>query len=86
MTQQNINDDLGPSFTAAKFLCHRAEEPTEEAFMRVYLQVPIVGTELQSSKMRAKPAAPPRRHAELPASKTFIEMACDVVPALLCYE
>jgi hypothetical protein len=86
MTQKEIDDGLGPSFTAAKFLCHRADDTTKIAFMRIYLQVPIAGTEFQNSKVRAKQAAPPRVHPELVALKVLKKKRCDVVPDLLCYK
>lgn len=86
MTQKDIDDGLGPSFTAAKFFCHRADNPSKMAFMRIYLQVPIVGTEFQASQVRAKQAAPPKLHAELSALRCLKEMNCDVVPDLLCYQ
>lgn len=86
MTQRNIDDDLGPSFTAAKFLCHRADNPAKMGFMRIYLQVPIIGTEFRPSKARAKQGAPPKPHAELSALKSLKAMNCEVVPDLLCYQ
>ncbi|KAF7128473.1 hypothetical protein CNMCM5793_003203 [Aspergillus hiratsukae] len=86
LTQKDSDDGLGPSFTGAKFLCHRADDPTKIAFMRIYLQVPIAGTEFQNSTVRAKQAAPPRMHDELMAFKAFKKKRCNVVPELLCYQ
>lgn len=86
LTQKDIDDGLGPSFNAAKFLCHRTDDPTKIAFMRIYLQVPIAGTEFQNSRIRARQAAPPRRHAELVTLKAFKKKRCNVVPKLLCYK
>ena len=84
MTQEDIDDGFGLSFTHGKFLCHRADDTTKIAFMRIYLQIPIVGTEF--SRTRATQAAPPRTHPELKALKAFKSKDCDVVPSLLCYQ
>ncbi|RMJ24460.1 hypothetical protein PHISP_04678 [Aspergillus sp. HF37] len=86
MRQDDIDDNLGPPFTAAKCLCHRANNPAKVAFMRIYAQIPIVGTEFQKPKGRAKQAAPPCTHAELTALKALKKMRCSVVPDLLGYQ
>jgi hypothetical protein len=74
------------SIYCGKFLCHRADDPPKMAIIRIYLQIPIVGTEFQNSRVRAKQAAPPRTHVELSALKDLKGMKCDVVPDLLCYQ
>lgn len=85
MTQKDLDDGLGPAaYTAAKFLCHRVDDPTKEtAFMRIYLQIPIAGTELLNPGIRAKQAIPPLPHTELSTLKALKKMSCDVVPDLL---
>lgn len=85
-TQKDIDDGLVPSYSAAKFLCCRADDPTKIAFMRIYLQIPIAGTEFLNPRARAKQAIPPHPHTELSVLKILKQMECDVVPDLLCYQ
>jgi hypothetical protein len=85
-TQQDMADNLGVPFAAAKFLCHRQGNPRNKAFMRIYLQIPIHGTQYQSSQIRRKQAAKPQAHVELTTLKMFKKMGCDVVPDLLAYQ
>lgn len=87
MTQQEVTEGLGISFAAAKFLCHLKEDPSKKAFMWVYLQIPIIGTQYQSSQNWQKQAAKPQQHIELMTLKVFKQLGCDVVPGLLaCQE
>jgi hypothetical protein len=86
MTQQNVADGLGLPFAAAKFLCHRKENPSKKAFMRIYLQIPVIGTQYQSPQIRRKQAAQPQAHVELTTLKALKELRCDVVPDLLAYQ
>lgn len=86
MTQEDIDEGLGPSFAAGRFLCHHEDDRSRKAFVRVYLQVPNVGTEYSNSTVRAKQAAPPRVHKELTALRELKKRKCDVVPDLLAYQ
>ncbi|RHZ49219.1 uncharacterized protein CDV56_104980 [Aspergillus thermomutatus] len=86
MTQQDVADGLGLPFAAAKFLCHRKENPSKKAFMRIYLQIPVIGTQYQSPQIRRKQAAKPQPHVELTTLKVLKELECDVVPDLLAYQ
>jgi hypothetical protein len=86
MTQQDVADGLGLPFAAAKFLCHREENPSKKAFMRIYLQIPVIGTQYQSPQIRRKQAAKPQPHVELTTLKALNELRCDVVPELLAYQ
>ncbi|CAG8887119.1 unnamed protein product [Penicillium egyptiacum] len=85
MTQQAVTNGHGPSFAAAKFLCHRKENSSKQAFMRIYLQIPISGTQYQSSRIRRQQAAEPQLHVELRTLKALKELKCDVVPDLLAH-
>lgn len=73
-----------PSFTSATFFV-RNNLHDQEAFMRVYLQVPSKGTEFSSPEERAK-QADPGYHGEFEAIKAFHEKASTVTPALLGYK
>jgi hypothetical protein len=86
MTQQDFTDGLGLPFAAAKFLCHRKENPSKKAFMRIYLQIPVIGTQYQSPRIRRKQAAEPQPHVELTTLKALKKPECDVVPDLLSYQ
>lgn len=86
MTQEDVTDGLGHPFAAAKFLCHRKEDPSKKAFMRIYLQIPVVGTQYQTLQIRRKQAAKPQSHVELTALKELKKLGCDVVPDLLAYQ
>ncbi|KAJ5788680.1 hypothetical protein N7457_003670 [Penicillium paradoxum] len=86
MTQQDVTDGLGLPFAAAKFLCHRKEDPSKKTFMRIYLQIPVIGTRYQSPQIRRKQAAQPQPHVELTTLKALKELGCDVVPDLLAYQ
>lgn len=86
MTQQDVTDGLGLPFAAAKFLCHCKEDPSKKAFMRIYLQIPVAGTQYQSAQLRQKQAAKPQPHLELTTLKALKELGCDVVPDLLAYQ
>lgn len=85
MTQQDVDKGHGSPFTAAKFLCHRKEDATKIAFMRIYHQIPITGTECSKSGVRAKQAASPKPYPELETLKVLKKQGCDVVPDLLGY-
>ncbi|CAI7663772.1 unnamed protein product [Penicillium glandicola] len=86
MTQQDVTDGLGITFAAAKFLCHPKETPSKKAFMRIYLQIPISGTQCQSPQIRREQAAKPQPHVELTALKALKRFECDVVPDHLAYQ
>lgn len=87
MTQQDIIklDGLRLPYAATKFLCHRKEDPTKKAFMRIYLQIPVAGTQYKSARVRRVQAAKPQPHRELTALKALKVLECDVVPDLLGY-
>ncbi|CAI7652726.1 unnamed protein product [Penicillium crustosum] len=86
MTQEDVNDGLGIPFAAAKFLCCPKETPTKKAFMRIYLQIPVAGTQYESRQIRQEQAAKPQPHVELTTLKALKEFECDVVPDLLAYQ
>lgn len=85
MTQQEVTEGLGLPYAAAKFLCHNKDDPSQKAFMRIYLQIPISGTQYRSSEIRRKQAADPQSHVELTSLRALSKLRCDVVPKLLGY-
>lgn len=68
-----------------KFLCHKVGALPQSAFIRIYSQVPIEGTQFLSPEVRAQQAVPPYQHSEVIALKRFKEGNCTVVPNLLGY-
>lgn len=54
--------------------------------MRIYLQIPVPGTQHESRQIRREQAAKPQPHVELTALKALKEFECDVVPDLLAYQ
>ncbi|CAI7670251.1 unnamed protein product [Penicillium palitans] len=86
MTQQDVTDGLGLPFAAAKFLCYPKGTPSKKAFMRIYLQIPVTGTQHESRQIRREQAAKPQPHVELTILKALKEFECDVVPDLLAYQ
>lgn len=89
LTKEDIATELGPSDTVGKFLCRPANEKDDgrRAFLRIYQQVPIAGTETKKASIRASQAADtPPDYPELIAFRTFMKLDCDVVPRLLGYQ
>lgn len=56
-TEKNLEDELGPSYADANFICHNMDNPDQRGFMRIFLQVPDVGTELDALEDRAQQAS-----------------------------
>lgn len=73
-----------PAFASATFLV-RNNLDEQEAFMRVYLQVPRRGTEFSPPEERAK-QADSSYHGGVEAIKAFHEKASTITPALLGYK
>lgn len=86
MTQEEVNDGLGAPFTAGKFLCYRKEDPSKKAFMRIYLQIPITGTQYRSPQIRRQQAVEAQLHSELTILAALKQSGCEVVPELLAYQ
>lgn len=73
-----------PSFACAIFLVRNSVND-QEAFMRVYQQIPIKGTEFSSPEERAQQAVS-SFHGEFEAMKAFHEKESTITPALLGYK
>jgi hypothetical protein len=50
LTEHDVKMGRGSAKTVGKFLCHLTEDPNQIAFMRIYQQIPIAGTENARSK------------------------------------
>ncbi|KAJ9488773.1 hypothetical protein VN97_g4529 [Penicillium thymicola] len=88
VTQQDFAIGMGPAFTVRKYLCRLAGAGNENklAFMRIYKQIPIVGTEFDNSSVRQAQASEPRKHAELDALSHLTKNKCTATPRLLGYD
>ncbi|KAJ5804366.1 uncharacterized protein N7518_000669 [Penicillium psychrosexuale] len=84
VTQKDFNIGMHPAYVAGKYLCRRSG--TEDiAFMRIYKQVPLSGTELDSSDDRKAQAWKSRDYVELSALKYFTANNFTTTPKLLGY-
>ncbi|KAJ5783372.1 uncharacterized protein N7518_009049 [Penicillium psychrosexuale] len=55
--QHDIDKGFGYPYVAAKFLCYRKDDPAQRpAFVRIYQQIPITGTQISKSSIRVKQA------------------------------
>ncbi|KAJ6186144.1 hypothetical protein N7519_007445 [Penicillium mononematosum] len=85
MTQKEYKQELGPPFAVIKFSCHSLLDPTQQGFMRIYMQIPLDGTFSSALEVRARQAVSQRTHMELTALATLDRENCTVVPKLLGY-
>lgn len=83
VTQADTQDGLGPSYAAARFLCR--SQDNQQAFMRIYMQIPYQGTEFASHQVRAQQATR-YSHEELAALQTFTKNTSKITPSLLAYK
>lgn len=68
-----------PSYSEATFLCRNARDPAQEAFLRVYMQIPHLGTEDASHSIRSAQAGF-RTHDDIEAMKLFRDNRARYVP------
>ncbi|KAJ5554800.1 hypothetical protein N7461_003270 [Penicillium sp. DV-2018c] len=83
MTEHDVNTGRGSAKTVGKFLCHAAEDPSQETFMRIYQQIPLTGTEDADHDTLARQAVPPGVCGELEAFKRLQSAGCGAVPRFL---
>ncbi|RFU35299.1 hypothetical protein B7463_g1042, partial [Scytalidium lignicola] len=85
LDESEVKDGFEPCYSQAKLLCHNVANPTEQAFMRIYMQIPYEGTEFDSAQERAQQASS-RAHEELNALKSFTDGHSKITPILLAYK
>jgi len=83
MTDHDVKMGRGSPKTVGKFLCHLAEDPKQIAFMRVYQQIPITGTEDGDHDTLARQAVLPGVCGELESFKLLQSGGCSAVPRFL---
>ncbi|KAJ5774791.1 hypothetical protein N7457_009687, partial [Penicillium paradoxum] len=84
LTEREIANVLGPSYVAGKFLCRLSgsDTPRELAFMRIYKQIPIAGTEYEAPIIRAVQATGRLNIKSWPSKRTAVILS----PKLLGYQ
>ncbi|KAJ5301146.1 Methionine aminopeptidase 1 [Penicillium atrosanguineum] len=83
MTAHDIKMCRGSAKTVGKGLCHLAEDRNQIAFMRIYQQIPISGTEDADPDTLARQAVPPGVCGELESFKMLQSGRCSAVPRFL---
>lgn len=85
LTDHDVKMGRGSAKTVGKFLCHLAGDPNNIAFMRIYQQIPITGTEDADHDTLARQAVPPGVCGELEAFQLLESGHCSAVPRFLGY-
>lgn len=84
---EDVAQGLGPPFTSGSYLCHSAGDKKALAYMRIYKQIPHMGTELDNSSVRgAQPVLPSPDFMELVALRALTDMNCTATPKLLGWQ
>ncbi|KAJ6182900.1 hypothetical protein N7485_001542, partial [Penicillium canescens] len=88
ISQKDFEDGMGPAFTAGKYRCRLAGAGNENKFalMRIYKQIPLEGTRLDSARERQNQACPPRKHTEVEALLHLTEIRSAAVPEVRGYQ
>ena len=81
LTSNGAIMELTP-LTAASFSCHLQDIPAKSAFLRIYQQSPVSGTEFIKSTIRARQATSPEKYSKLEWLKFLRNLDCDFTPAL----
>ncbi|GLI77910.1 hypothetical protein PoHVEF18_006207 [Penicillium ochrochloron] len=84
-TRQQVERGTGTPKTVGLFLCHLEDDPAQLAFMRVYHQIPITGTEYATPATRAQQVGPDEILGEREALKLLRRQGCSAVPRFLGY-
>ncbi|KAJ5164895.1 uncharacterized protein N7500_006725 [Penicillium coprophilum] len=85
LTQEDLDMGSGSPMTVGKFLCYLEEDPAQIAFMRIYYQIPITGTEDADLATLAQQIQPHEVCGELEAFKALMSQGCSSTPRLLGY-
>ena len=74
------------SYACAKFRCRKDQDQGQEGFMRMYMQVPVQGTEFHPADARAKQAVARRDFQELTVLCHFLEHESTITPRLRAWK
>lgn len=80
LTQGDVDMGVGSPMTVGKFLCHLEEDPTQIAFMQVYYQIPVSGTEDTNLATLTQQIQPQEVCGELETFRLLISQCCTSVP------
>ncbi|KAJ5813153.1 hypothetical protein N7447_010176 [Penicillium robsamsonii] len=83
MTDHDVKMGRSSAKTVGKFLCHFIGDPNQIAFMRIYQQIPITGTEDADHDTLARQAVTPGVCGELESFKMLQNGGCGAVPRFL---
>ncbi|KAJ5131272.1 uncharacterized protein N7515_007311 [Penicillium bovifimosum] len=67
MTQEEYERQPVPPWAVMKFSCHSLRDPTQQGFLRIYMQIPLDGTFSSAVEVRAQQALSQQTHSELRA-------------------
>ena len=79
------DDEGAPPFAVLKFACHNSENPTQQGFIRMYVQIPYENTLRSSQEVRGLQAEPSPVHDEYEALTSLSKSKSTAVPELLGY-
>lgn len=82
--ERAVKDGSLPSHAAIKLLCRNTRRRNQEAFMRIYLQIPYTGTDSQSLDDLAQQSAT-YTPIELEALQAMTEEGSSIIPQLYAY-
>lgn len=85
LTQEDVDMGVGSPMTVGKFLCHPEEDPTQIAFMRIYYQVPVSGTEDANLATLAQQVQPHEVCGELETFRLLMGQGYNSAPRFLGY-
>jgi hypothetical protein len=77
--------ERGPPFAVLKFACHSTANPTQQGFIRMYVQIPYDNTLHSSQEIRELQAESSPAHEEYKALTALEKRKCMAVPRLLGY-
>lgn len=82
-SQEEAQRYRSPSVAEARFRCENKHDPTQKAHMRIYMQIPHHGTELDSAEDRGKQASTSHRPRELQVLERLTAREVKHAPSLL---
>jgi hypothetical protein len=86
MEEDNVKSGSSPSYSSTKLFCHDSTNPEKKAFMRIYMQIPYVNTELDDSAIIRAQQASAFIHKELFAYKALTRKGSTITSRLLGYK
>ena len=85
LSQQEVDLGYGLPMIIGKFLCHLEGDPTREAFLRMYYQIPIIGTEDADLATLTEQIRPRKVPGECEAYRRMMSRECRSVPRFYGY-